>query len=124
MRLAAVLVAIGMGCARPAVGQDVARGAALFETCMACHSLDPREQGLPGPPLGGLAGRLVGSAPGFDYSPALVAAGRRGLRWDAARLATFLADPDSMFPGTWMSPPGGLSEADRADLAAHLMRSD
>jgi cytochrome c len=120
----AVLAIVATACANPAAAQEAARGAALFEPCQSCHSLDPKEEGLPGPSLAGLGGRLVGAAPGFDYSPALAAARARGVRWDADRLAAFLADPDSQFPGTWMSPPGRMSEADRRALAAYLLRND
>ena len=44
-----------------------------------------------------------------------------GLRWDAERLKAYLADPDAVVPGGWMSPPVGLSEVDRAALAAFLL---
>ncbi len=124
MRLVAAVVVAVTASADPAAAQEGARGATLFEPCLSCHSLDSKEAGLPGPSLGGLAGRLVGSAPGFDYSPALAAARARGLRWDADRLAAFLADPDSQFPGTWMSPPGRMSEDDRRALATYVLRND
>jgi cytochrome c len=124
VRLIAVIAIVVICGDCPAGAQDAARGAALFEPCQSCHSLDAKEEGLPGPALGGLNGRLVGSAPGFGYSPALEAARAEGQRWDADRLAAFLADPDSLFPGTWMSPPGRMSEADRKALAAYLMRND
>lgn len=123
MRLAVILVGSAL-IAGPALGQDAGRGRLLFEDCRSCHSLDPTEQGLPGPHLKGLSGRRVGSAAGFDYSPALTEAGRQGATWDAARLTAFLADPEAMFPGLWMSPPGRMSEADRRALAAFLMRND
>ena len=35
-------------------------GAKLFTPCRACHSLDPADQGLPGPNLSSLIGRKVG----------------------------------------------------------------
>jgi cytochrome c len=124
VRPIAVAAILATLCAGPAAAQVAARGAALVEPCLSCHSLDANEEGLPGPSLAGLGGRPVGSAPGFDYSPALAAARSRGVRWDAERLATFLADPDSMFPGTWMSPPGRMSEVDRRALAAYLLRND
>jgi cytochrome c2 len=122
VRLAVILVGSAL-IAGPALGQDAGRGRLLFEDCRSCHSLDPTEKGLPGPHLKGLSGRRVGSAAGFDYSPALTEAGRQGATWDAARLTAFLADPEAMFPGLWMSPPGRMSEADRRALAAFLMRN-
>lgn len=107
----------------PARAQQAGRGEALFETCSACHSRETGAGGMAGPNLAGLGGRLVGADPGFDYSPALKAAGASGLRWDQQRLEAFLADPDAVFPGTWMSPPGLRAAADRAALAALLIGS-
>ena len=52
-------------------------GEALFQRCYACHSVDPAEQGLPGPNLAGVVGRRAGAQAGFDYSPAMRAAGAR-----------------------------------------------
>lgn len=104
----------------PARAQQAGRGEALFETCSACHSRETGAGGMAGPNLAGLGGRLVGADPGFDYSPALKAAREAGLRWDKDRLTAFLGDPEAMFPGTWMSPPGLARAEDRAALAAFL----
>jgi cytochrome c len=95
-------------------------GAKLFTPCRACHSLDPADQGLPGPNLSGLIGRKVGGDPAFDYSPVLRKAGSEDLRWDAQRLDHFLADPAEMFPGLWMSIRGVEDAADRAALVRFL----
>ncbi len=104
-----------------AMADEAKRGEALFQSCRSCHSLDPGRPGMAGPPLDGLAGRLLGSAWGFDYSPGFRQARAQGLRWDAERLEAYLADPDSIVPGGWMSPPGGLSDADRAAMAVFLL---
>jgi cytochrome c len=95
-------------------------GARLFTPCRACHSLDPAERGLPGPNLAGVVGRAVGGDPAFDYSPVLRKARDDGLRWDAARLESFLADPAEMFPGLWMSMRGIVDAAERKALARFL----
>jgi cytochrome c len=95
-------------------------GARLFTLCRACHSLDPAERGLPGPNLAGVVGRTVGGDPAFDYSPVLRKARDDGLRWDAARFETFLADPAEMFPGLWMSMRGIEDVAERKSLARFL----
>lgn len=116
------LVLAAAAFALPARAEDAARGAALFETCRSCHSLDPQEAGMAGPNLASLGGRRVGSAAGFDYSAALRSAGEAGAIWDEARLVAFLEDPDGMFPGLWMSDPGVRRAADRAAIAAFLMR--
>ena len=95
-------------------------GAKLFTPCRACHSLDPADQGLPGPNLSSLIGRKVGGDPAFDYSPVLRKANDDGLRWDAEKLDGFLADPAEMFPGLWMSIRGVEDATDRAALVRFL----
>lgn len=104
-----------------AAAQDAARGEKLFEACRSCHSLDPAKAGMAGPHLKGLAGRAAGSAEGFDYSPAFRAAKAQGWAWDEARLAAYLADPESIVRGGWMSAPG-LDRAESAAIAAFLLR--
>ena len=95
-------------------------GARLFTPCRACHSLDPADQGLPGPNLSSLIGRKVGGDAAFDYSPVLRKARDDGLRWDALRLENFLADPAEMFPGLWMSMRGIEHAAERQALVRFL----
>ena len=91
MSLFAFLVLLPMlGSAPVAAEED---GARAFTPCRACHSLDPVERGLPGPNLSGVVGRSIGGDSAFDYSPVLRKARDDGLRWDAQRLQTFLADP-------------------------------
>ena len=98
-------------------------GGRLFEPCRACHSLDPAERGLPGPNLAAVMGRKVGGDDAFDYSPVLRKAREEGLRWDAPRLETFLADPAEMFPGLWMSMRGIEDAAERKALVGFLAAS-
>jgi cytochrome c len=95
-------------------------GEQLFAPCRACHSLDPAEHGMPGPNLAGVIGRQIGGDDAFDYSPVLRKAHDEGLRWDAARLETFLADPAAMFPGLWMSMRGIEDASDRQALVRFL----
>ncbi len=73
------------------------------------------------PHLAKLGGRVLGSAEGFDYSPAFRAARAQGLAWDRERLLSYLADPDAVVPGGWMSPPAGVSAADRAAVTDYLL---
>ena len=77
---------------------------------------------MAGPHLSGLNGRVLGSAEGFDYSPAFKAAKAQGLTWDRTRLLGYLADPDAVVPGGWMSPPAGFNAADRAAVADYLLK--
>ena len=118
MRFFAVLLLLVIPAAAPAAADD--GGERRFAPCRACHSLDPAARGLPGPNLAGLIGRKIGGDPGFDYSPVLRKARDDGLRWDAARLEAFLADPAEMFPGLWMSMLGIEDAAERQTLVRFL----
>jgi cytochrome c len=115
VKFRAVLLLLSLPAA--ALAED---GPRVFTPCRACHSLDPAERGLPGPNLSGLIGRTVAGDPEFDYSPALRKARDEGLRWDAKRLDTFLADPAAMFPGLWMSIRGIDDAPERQALVKFL----
>ena len=101
----------------PAAAAD---GAALFEPCRACHSLDPATKVMAGPNLAGLIGRKVAGDPNFDYSPVLRAARDQGRVWTAEALERFIAEPEAMFPGTWMSRVPIRSAAAHAALARFI----
>ena len=98
-------------------GGDPARGEEIYRRCMACHSI---EHDLVGPHHAGLFGRKAGSLPGYDYSPAMRAA---GWIWDAATLDRFLANPRGVVPGTKMGFAGVQDPDERADLIAYLQRA-
>ncbi len=101
--------------AEGAIAGDAARGASLYEArCGACHSVDAHRVG---PLHRGVVGRRAGSAPGFDYSPALAAA---GFDWDARRLDAWLKDPEALVPGQRMAY-SVADAADRSDLVAFLI---
>jgi cytochrome c len=106
--------------ASTAAEPPAARGERLFQLCYACHSVDPRETGLPGPNLRGVVGRPAGAEPGFAYSPAMRTAGRAGLIWTEAQLDAFLAGPAAMLPGVFMDFRGLQDPADRAAMIAYL----
>ena len=118
MRLFIVLLLLSLLLPASATAEE--NGVRAFTPCRACHSLDPAERNLPGPNLSGVIGRAVGGAAEFDYSPVLRKARDQGLRWDAKRLETFLADPAAMFPGLWMSMRGIEDAAERQSLVRFL----
>jgi cytochrome c len=97
-----------------AAGADAARGAAIYERCAACHSLDHNRTG---PRHCGLLGRRAGSLPDFDYSPAMRAS---GIVWSERTLDRFLAAPTKVVPGTSMGYAGIDDPRERADLIAWL----
>lgn len=123
--LVAVAVAVGSTAmpfatrpldAQPAAG-DVARGAVAFQSCTACHSVEPGVH-LTGPSLARIWGRRAASVDGFTrYSEPLR---RSGLVWDAATLDRWLSDPQAVVPGNVMTFPGVKDRAQRADLIAYL----
>ena len=115
IRSAVALLAVLI--AGAAVAQD---GSALFNTCRACHSLDPAAKAMAGPNLSGLIDRKVAGDPQFDYSPVLRQARDEGRVWSADALEKFIADPEAMFPGTWMSSIPVASAADRQTLAQFI----
>jgi cytochrome c len=112
----ALLALEGQAGAGAATG-DPERGAQLFRSCLACHSLSPGEHGT-GPSLAGMLGRRAGTAEGFTrYSPALQEA---DVIWTAETLDAWLADPQRVIPGNRMTFPGIDDPQTRADLIAHL----
>lgn len=111
-------MALALLMAAPALAQD---GRRAFEGhCASCHAVDRAAPPGPGPNLAGVVGRRVGGAEGFDYSPVLEAARRAGDRWDSDRLATFLEDPEEMYPGLWMGGNGARNATDRAAIVGYL----
>jgi cytochrome c len=76
---------------------DADRGKGVFERrCTGCHSLDQNREG---PRLRGVFGRVSGSVPGFDYSPAVKQA---HITWNDVSLERWLADPDTLVPANNM----------------------
>jgi cytochrome c len=103
----------------PGRAQDLQRGEQLFTECRSCHSVQPGANNV-GPSLAGIVGRKSASLTDFRYSPAMK---RSGITWDAATLAAFIADPQSVVPGNRM-PYAGMPDAkDVADLVGYLARA-
>jgi cytochrome c len=104
----------------PASAQDVEHGKAVFEQCVACHSLEAGHNET-GPHLHGLFGRKSASVDDYVYSPPLR---RANVVWTPELLDKFLAEPQSgAFRGNKM-PFAGMSDAKgRADLIAYLQQA-
>lgn len=111
--VAAVLAAGPTG----AAAADADRGSVLYEQrCGACHALDAHRVG---PLHRDVLGRRAGSAPGYDYSPALAGA---TIPWTEQNLDAWLRSPEALIPGQRMgySVP---ERADREDIIAYLRRA-
>ncbi|MEM9630770.1 MAG: hypothetical protein AAGA50_05570 [Pseudomonadota bacterium] len=100
---------------------DETNAAADFGPCLACHSLDPNEKNLPGPNLADLKGRRLGGDQDFGYSPVFEQAFETGDVWTPELLDQFLADPEGMFPGMWMSYQGLEDAARRSALVDFIL---
>ena len=97
-----------------AAAADAGHGQELhLMQCSGCHGVDYNSVG---PTHGGVFGRKAGSAPDYEYSPALKQA---RLVWDESNLDKWLTNPESVIPGQKMnfSVPDA---ADRADIIAYL----
>lgn len=90
----------------PAISQesvlgDAAAGEEAFNRqCVACHVIvddDGQEiagrGSVTGPNLYGVAGRMPGSHPDFEYGDDLIAYGALGVAWDDPTLTAYLKDP-------------------------------
>ncbi len=98
----------------PAHAADPAHGQELYESrCGGCHSLDSNRVG---PAHRGVFGRKAGTAPGFNYSPAVKSS---GVVWDDRTLDAWLTNPQALIPGQRMNFRVATAE-DRADIIAYL----
>ena len=96
---------------------DPARGEAVYQRCLACHSL---EHNRVGPRHCGLFGRRAGSLPGYAYSAAMK---KYGVTWNEETLDHFLQNPLQAVPGTKMGYAGVNDPQERADLIAYLKQA-
>ena len=88
-------------------------GEKLFRLrCGACHSVEPAQPSVVGPPLAGVFGRAAGSVEGFAYSRAMQAYGKI---WTAENMNEFLEKPAALVPGNRMAFVG-LSNAEQREL--------
>jgi cytochrome c len=113
-----VLAAAALVLATPVAGGGTLTGEQAFAACAACHSRDPGAPHKVGPNLHGLAGRRAGSAPGYQYSPALRAS---GLTWNRSTLTTWIVAPEGLVPGNWMLFHSPLAPAEVPRLVDYLL---
>lgn len=107
-----LLAAAALLIASPVLAGDPAAGEKSFTKCKACHSaIAPdgtviQKGGKVGPNLWGVIGRQIGTAEGFSFGAATVAAGADGTVWDEAMLAAYLLDPNA-----WLAEKTGDAAA-------------
>jgi cytochrome c len=111
-----VIAAFSLGSSAAIAAGDKAAGEQFFaHHCKVCHATEPGVNSL-GPSLAGVVGRKSGSAPGFNYSPALKAA---NITWDDQTLDKWLQNPMGDVHGSRMfiTVPGA---SDRQNVIAYL----
>ena len=120
MTIRATLAGVLALCAAAPAGAapDARRGEQVYTRCLACHAL---AYDRVGPRHCGLFGRLAGSVPGFEYSPAMK---NSKITWDEKSLDRFFAKPLAMVPGSTMTYDGVPDPKERADLIAYLKRAN
>ena len=114
------LVVSALAVAAPAYAQDVDAGANVFKRCGACHAVGEGAKNKVGPELNELFGRVAGSIADYNYSKAMIEAGKNGLVWDPVTLGPYLHKPKEHVPGTKMSFPGLPNQKDIDNLLAYL----
>jgi cytochrome c len=87
--------------------------------CRTCHSAAPGDNRL-GPSLHGVMGRKAGSVEGFAYSPGFKTT---DLVWDDANMDQFIANPNSVFPGSNMATFAGLSDKTQRQAIVDYLNS-
>jgi cytochrome c len=110
--------AAGVPSAQPnaPAGEQVYRSA-----CYSCHGLEPGGNTPAGPTLHNIVGRPIAAERDFNYSPALRRLARRHGRWTRDLIDRFVADPETLAPGTEMTFLG-MSDAQRTILLDWLER--
>lgn len=94
------------------------RGAEVFRACAVCHTLTPDDAQRAGPTLHGIFGRRIGTAPGYDYSDALLGL---DIIWTPQTVSElFEFGPDAYTPGSRMPEQRVPSASDRAALIEFL----
>jgi cytochrome c len=111
---ACLTAALTVPCAQATFAADLKRGALLFQSCSACHSV--LRDGI-GPDIVGIYGQQAARRDGFSYSSAMK---NSGIVWDDATLRAFVTNPQSVVKGTLMVFPGYAMLADVDNVVGYL----
>lgn len=96
-------------------------GITAYLACVACHSIREGAPHRVGPNLSGIRGQAAGTREGYNYSPALVAAGEAGLVWEQGTLVAWITTTEMMVPGTWMLYHNWLSASEIQAVAEFVL---
>jgi cytochrome c len=97
---------------------DAKHGEQVAKVCLQCHTFGKGEPNKIGPNLFGIMEENIATAPGYSFSPALVA--DKDKKWDPDELNEWLWKPQSFAHGTKMTFAGLPKAQDRADVIAYL----
>lgn len=101
-----------------AAAQDIKAGEALFERCVACHTVAKGDRHRVGPNLWGVFGTTAGQREnGYNFSTAMK---NSDLIWNETTLSAYLENPDILVPGSRMRFAGMSKSDDRDDVIAYL----
>jgi cytochrome c2 len=89
----------------------------LIAQCTGCHSLTGWDPSFIAPNLANIVGRKVAAQSDYNYSQAML---NLGGRWTRERLDAFIADPESVVPGTNMQFAGIKDPAQRKAVITYL----
>ncbi len=106
------------------LAQDLALGEKVYKKCKACHAVGEGAKNKIGPQQNDLFGRVAGTAEGYKYSKAMIAAGEAGLIWTDASLTEYLKKPKAFVPKTKMSFSGLKKDEQIAAVIAYLKTFD
>ena len=96
---------------------DAAKGASVFNKCIACHTITAGGANGLGPNLYGVFGEPVGKGKGFAFSAALSG---KGGNWNWQNMNEWPTSPRAFAPGTKMTFAGLSNPEERANLMAYL----
>ena len=96
---------------------DPAAGEKAAKKCAVCHSFEQGGAAKIGPPLWGVLGRDIASAPDFRYSNALA---EKDGSWDYDKLHGYLTNPKEWAPGNRMAFAGVKKPEELADIIVYL----
>lgn len=118
----AVMAAIGGFSVTAKAEGDPTKGEAVFRKCKICHQVGEGAKNQVGPQLNGVIGRTAGTVEGFNYSPAMKAAGEKGTVWTEENIAKYVENPKEFIPQNKMAFVGLKQESERADVIAYLKK--
>ena len=96
---------------------DATKGKSVFTRCAICHVATKDGGNGLGPNLFGVVGRKAGTAPGFNYSPAMKSS---GITWTPDKLSAYITHPGAVVPANRMAFAGIGNPEQVADVVAYL----